>query len=311
MAARSSTRSRARAQLATSKDLMTYETAPIQAEQIEPEKRGFGSGWKALIAGTIVVVLLLGAGVVALTVRLDDVSQTSVAMERGLEDAQGRVAELEDLVAGTQRDVRAVDESVKEVDASVQKQEDESLDVGKVRDKVLPSVVTVYCGGAQGTGFAIKVEGPPSGYPTAVITNHHVVAECTDEDGPEVQVRQGDSTPPTRLWSVDQANDLALLFIDKDLPLLNIAETPRVGDPVVTVGSPYELDGTVTQGVISNIYDTVFTTDAAIGPGNSGGPLVDRRGHVLGVTTAELHLSEGTNIAVRIKVRCQKLVECN
>jgi S1-C subfamily serine protease len=290
---------------------MTNETAPIQPEQLEPKKRGLGPGWKALIAGTIVVVLLLGAGVVALTVRLDDVSQASVAMELGLEDAQGRVAELEDLVAGTQRDVRAVDESVKEVDASVQQQEEESLDVGEVRDKVLPSVVTVYCGGGQGTGFAIKVEGPPSGYPTAIITNHHVVAECTYEDGPEVQVRQGDSTPPTRLWSVDEDNDLALLFIDKDLPLLDIAETPRVGDPVVTVGSPYGLDGTVTRGVISNIYDIFFTTDAAIGPGNSGGPLVDRRGHVLGVTTAELIRSEGTNIAVRMKVRCQKLVECN
>lgn len=290
---------------------MTYETAPFQAEQIEPEKRGFGSGWKALIAGTIVVVLLLGAGVVALTVRLGDVSAASASMERELEDAQVRVADVEGQVASTQKNVRGVVKSLKGLGASIDEQEEKSLDVGLVREKVLPSVVTVHCGINQGTGFAIEAEGAPSGYSRAIITNHHVIDECTEGDGPEAQVLQGDSTPPTRLSSWDEKNDLALLFIDKDIPPLKIGETPEVGDPVVAVGSPYGLDGTVTRGVISNIFDTFFTTDAAIGPGNSGGPLADRRGHVLGVTTAKLFNSEGTNKAVRVSVRCQELVECN
>jgi S1-C subfamily serine protease len=70
------------------------------------------------------------------------------------------------------------------------------------------------------------------------------------------------------------------------------------------------LDGTVTTGIISNIYPTYFQTDAAIGPGNSGGPLLDRSGDVLGVTTFMLDESQGANFAVRMRVRCEQLLLC-
>lgn len=255
----------------------------------------------------LALVMLMGGGFALLYLELEDLTedtatvQTSTAdLTQGMEDAQTRLGGLEDLVASTQDEVRAVDESVQRVDESVQEQADKSLDVGLVRQKVLPSVVSVYCetdqGTSRGTGFAIQVANPPSGYPTAILTNHHVIEECTVEGNPDPQVIQGDSSPPTKLWSWDVTNDLALLFVDKDLPALNVGDTPEVGDPAVAIGSPYGLDGTTTQGVISNIFDSHFTTDAAIGPGNSGGPLVDRKGAVLGVTTAELDLSEGTNM---------------
>lgn len=287
---------------------MSYETEPIQARQTESNQPSSGPSWKAFVAGMVIVVLLMGVGFVVMALRLDEVSEASASIERELEDAQVRVAEIEGQSASTQKDMKGVVKSLKTLGATV---EEQSLDVGSVRETVLPSVVSVHCGMGQGTGFAIEAEGAPSGYPTAIITNYHVIDECTDADGSEAQVLQGDSTPPTQLSSWDEKNDLALLFIDKDLPSLKIGETPEVGDPVAAIGSPHGLHGTVTQGVISNIFDTFFTTDAAIGPGNSGGPLVDRRGHVLGVTTAKFERSEGTNIAVRIKVRCQELVECD
>lgn len=61
--------------------------------------------------------------------------------------------------------------------------------------------------------------------------------------------------------------------------------------------------------MISKIYPAVFQTDASINPGNSGGPLLDRHGAVLGVTTWKIG-GEGTNLAVRMRMRCEELIEC-
>ncbi len=80
------------------------------------------------------------------------------------------------------------------------------------------------------------------------MTNHHVVEACTYQDGPEVEVRKGDSTPGAMLYSWDEDNDLALLYIRTKMPALDTAESPAVGDEVVAIGSPYGLDDTVTTG---------------------------------------------------------------
>ncbi|HSO05096.1 MAG TPA: trypsin-like peptidase domain-containing protein, partial [Candidatus Limnocylindrales bacterium] len=140
--------------------------------------------------------------------------------------------------------------------------------------------------------------------------NHHVIEDCTDPDGSEVVVAKGDEQDTGLLYSWDQTNDLALVYIPNRLPALETATSPQVGDPVVAIGSPYGLTDTVTTGIISKIYDTHFQTDAAVGPGNSGGPLLDRKGDVLGVTTFMLDPSQGTNFAVRMRMRCEELLQC-
>ena len=175
----------------------------------------------------------------------------------------------------------------------------------------MPSVVTVLCGDSLGSGFVIDVDNPPEGYRRAVVTNHHVIESCTYADGPGVMVAKGNDTQDAELYSWDEQNDLALVFVGTKLPALETAKSPQVGDPVVAIGSPYGLDGTVTTGVVSNIYEKYFQTDAAINPGNSGGPLLDRNGDVLGVTTFQLEDSQGTNFAVRMRVRCEELLQCD
>ncbi len=187
-----------------------------------------------------------------------------------------------------------------------------ALDVKKVTNAAMPSVVTVYCGDFQGSGFVVDVGTPPEGFRSAVLTNFHVVEQCAYTDGPTVQVQTADSSPRAELYSVDPDNDLALVFVSAALPALDTADTPDVGDPVVVIGSPYDLPGSVTAGVVSNVHPDFFQTDAAINPGNSGGPLLDRKGDVLGVTTFKLtETSEGANFAVRMKVRCEKLLLCD
>jgi serine protease Do len=140
---------------------------------------------------------------------------------------------------------------------------------------------------ALGSGFIID----PDGY---VVTNNHVIAGAS-----EVSVRLGDETTyPATVVGSDPATDLALLKIEADGPLpaleLGDSDAAEVGDWVMAVGNPFGLGGSVTAGIVSargrNIqagpYDDFLQVDASINRGNSGGPLFDLDGKVIGVNTA-------------------------
>jgi serine protease Do len=146
-----------------------------------------------------------------------------------------------------------------------------------------------------GSGFVVD----PSG---VVITNNHVIADANEvtvifADG---QKLKGD------VVGKDEKVDVAVLRVKPDKPLKAVkfgdSEKVRVGDWVVAVGNPFGLGGTVTAGVISarhrNIesgpYDNYFQTDAAINKGNSGGPLFNMAGEVIGINTAILSPSGGS-----------------
>ena len=140
---------------------------------------------------------------------------------------------------------------------------------------------------ALGSGFIID----ESGY---VVTNNHVVDHAS-----EVTIRLSDeSVYPAKVIGTDPQTDLALLKIEADEPLpalaLGDSDTAEVGDWVMAVGNPFGLGGTVTAGIISargrNIqagpYDDFLQVDASINRGNSGGPLFNLDGDVIGVNTA-------------------------
>ena len=146
-----------------------------------------------------------------------------------------------------------------------------------------------------GSGFVID----PSGI---VITNNHVIA-----DSNEVQVIFTDGTKlKAEVLGKDSKVDIAVLRVKTDKPLKAVkfadSEKSRVGDWVLAVGNPFGLGGSVTAGIISarnrNIdsgpYDNYIQTDASINKGNSGGPLFNMDGDVIGVTTAILSPSGGS-----------------
>lgn len=182
-----------------------------------------------------------------------------------------------------------------------------SVDTNAVVEEVRRSVVTVQCGDSLGSGFAITA--PLVGkYETAIITNHHVIEECTFTGGPKASVSRGGKTHTTRLWSWDPDNDLALLFIMGELKRLVAAPEPAVGDPVLAIGSPYGLEGSVTTGIISRIEKDWYQTSALINPGNSGGPLLDKEGRVLGINTLSVGGGgSGIGAAIRLRVSCEDI----
>jgi putative serine protease PepD len=163
--------------------------------------------------------------------------------------------------------------------------------VAEVAAAVLTSVVSVSAGEGTGSGFVISADG-------YVVTNHHVVREA---DSIELVFSDG-SREAAEVVGSSASYDLAVLLVDRDdlTPVvLGESGSVDVGDPVLAIGSPLGLEGTVTSGIISALnrpvtaggqgeqaFINAMQTDAAINPGNSGGPLVDARGRVIGVNSA-------------------------
>jgi len=138
-----------------------------------------------------------------------------------------------------------------------------------------------------GSGFIISTDGN-------IITNNHVVAGASEV---RVKLADGRSFDAT-VVGTDPMTDIALLRIDAGEPLpvveFGVSGDMRVGDEAIAVGNPFGLGGTVTSGIISALsrninsgpYDDFIQTDAAINRGNSGGPLFNTSGEVIGVNTA-------------------------
>lgn len=162
-----------------------------------------------------------------------------------------------------------------------------------------------------GSGFVVSADG-------LVVTNNHVIRGAE-----QVRVRMGNTAYDAEIKGVDAATDLALLKIEAgdDLPFLPLGDSDdlRPGDWVMAIGSPLELANTVTVGVVSakgrriNIspettsFESFIQTDAAINFGNSGGPLVNLSGLVVGINTAINWGSENIGFAVPVNILRQVL----
>jgi hypothetical protein len=123
-----------------------------------------------------------------------------------------------------------------------------------------------------------------------------------------VRLANGDIFDSVSVLAIDERRDLAVVQIAGfNLPVLELGNSDalRVGEPTVIVGGPSGLDGTVTAGSLSSVRDSgegfkVLQTDAAVNPGNSGGPLVNGNGQAIGVVSFKLRSAEGLNFAVPI-----------
>ena len=144
-----------------------------------------------------------------------------------------------------------------------------------------------------GSGFVISADG-------YIVTNNHVITAEGQGEVESITVTMTDGTDyPAKLVGKDAASDLAVLKITgtKPFPFVKFGDSrrARVGDWVIAIGNPFGLGGTVTQGIISAVYrntgtgsayDRYLQTDASINRGNSGGPMFDMHGNVIGINNA-------------------------
>jgi serine protease Do len=177
-----------------------------------------------------------------------------------------------------------------------------ALTTAQIAKRVSPWVVVIQGkttdGEVLGSGFIVSKDGK-------IVTNLHVVR---DMKAATVQTATGEVFDSVAVLGIDGRRDLAVVQIAGfNLPVLELgnSDAVAVGEPLVVVGSPRGLEGTVTAGILSSVRDigdgfTVLQTDAAVNPGNSGGPLVNDRGQVVGVVVSKLRSAENLNFAIPI-----------
>ena len=197
-----------------------------------------------------------------------------------------------------------------------------ALSVGQIAKAATPGVVEVDSaqgstntpfpqsgsggGTAEGTGFVYDTKGD-------IVTNYHVVA---DSSSVSVKFSDGSKYKAT-IVGTDPTTDLAVIHVTapaSKLVVLSLADSSKVavGDGVVAIGNPFGLDGTVTSGIVSALNREIVSpnnapiegaiqTDAAINHGNSGGPLLDMQGKVIGVTS-QIQSDSGGNDGVGFAV---------
>jgi len=177
-----------------------------------------------------------------------------------------------------------------------------------VKDSIVLIIGTTSEGRVQGSGFVYNFFGT-----IVVVTNYHVVHDTTSRS---VTFSNGNGYAATVIGT-DPYADLAVLSVDapedefKPLEVVS-SSTLRVGDPVIAIGNPYGLVGSMTTGVVSALGRTIaeeeytggfaianiIQTSAPINPGNSGGPLLNYCGKVIGITTAIIADSQGLGFAI-------------
>jgi putative serine protease PepD len=186
-----------------------------------------------------------------------------------------------------------------------------SANTVEVAKRVLPATVMIQVGRGTGSGFVIDQEG-------RIVTNNHVIAEAANGSRMRVIFPDGRRYGAVMVGR-SPSYDLAVIKVSGARSLIPVelgdSDQVQIGEPVIAVGSPLGLPGTVTQGIISarnrpvmvsegadadsaTAYISAIQTDAPINPGNSGGPLVDAGARVIGVNSAILTFAASRNIGL-------------
>lgn len=256
--------------------------------------------WPRVLLSLLLVALVAAcAGLTATVVSL----RRQVARERRGAAAAARLAD--DRLAAGVAATNGLAERLGALEAKVGDQPD----LPKVASAVQPSVFTIHTANGLGSGFVLRSAGGRS----TLVTNFHVVEEAWRLPRHEVGVDNGDIKLTGTVQRVIESQDLAVVEVAATLPVLQRATTaPKVGDPVLAIGSPLGLSGSASSGIVSAVRSGTIQFSAPVSPGNSGGPVVDRRGHVLGVATSKLVASgaEGLSFAIPVDTVCVALQVC-
>lgn len=209
----------------------------------------------------------------------------------------------------------------------------EPEDMAGLITRVRAATVTIYCGSSVGSGWGIALGDDETTliddeYPYSIVTNFHVIKSCLDGARITYSPAGEELRHEARLYAYDASfydsatglGDLALLMTRTALPTLEVArEAPKAGHWVMAAGNPESflyanMDGHVTFGNVSNFKaeDNMIITDTAINHGNSGGPLVNSFGEVVGTNTwgDDRATSDNISYAIGIPFLCTAFLDC-
>lgn len=182
-------------------------------------------------------------------------------------------------------------------------------DLAEVIAQVENSIIAVECDGSSGTGWSLSTEAG-----NLIVTNHHVIENCLGGYG-LVGINTGTTKQFMKYWAIvgsDEESDLAVIKGPPDIPGLKTNRPPPVGSWLMVIGNPLGLKNSVNYGTLTNLKNGTLYTDAAVNPGNSGGPVFNSKGQVIGIATAKL-IDEGIDrigIVVPLADLCKKILGC-
>lgn len=200
--------------------------------------------------------------------------------------------------------------------------------VTEVVKTVSESMFEVECGEWAGTGVAVKMP-LPSNYKTAVWSAAHIFDDCKAGDqirlinnGKVMFGTLAGKDPVSSSGSALSAADLALIYLRAEVPALAPAPQANLGDWAIVVGNPWDEINYVTFGVVSSVTQDEYKTDAAVNEGNSGGPMIDSKGRVLGLVSykpidtevtvdgsaIQTNTAEGIAAIKRLRLACQVIL---
>jgi serine protease Do len=216
---------------------------------------------------------------------------------------------LSELQANTQAQINSLSSNLLQLQNSTESTQQQinllkagtSDDFSGIIQIALPSVVTVKTSAAQGTGFIISSQG-------YIVTNAHVLADSNGNLASNIRViTNNQNTINAEFIGYDGNLDVAVLKISGQYPALTLGNSSKVqvGDKVIAIGNPLGLQFSVSEGIVSAInregangLKVYLQTDASLNPGNSGGPLIDKNGEVVGINNFKISGGESLGFAL-------------
>jgi hypothetical protein len=183
------------------------------------------------------------------------------------------------------------------------------VDWSEIVAKVSPATVTIYTDKNLGSGFIISDDGK-------VATNFHVIKDVIGNKKLLIRRYDGSFLLVTKVLKIDKEYDLAILQAEgKNLPYLPLgdSDTIKVGEPICVIGAPLGLEATVSEGIISAIRELkglqFFQITAPVSPGNSGSPVINRKGEVIGIVVFQFIKGQNLNFAIPVNILKKLMIE--
>jgi putative serine protease PepD len=262
----------------------------------------------AIGAAAIVVVVVVGQ-TLALRAELDDNERALDRLEERLDesaaDARRERDRLGEQLAATDQLLDTVNEQVAELTSTP--------DAREILAATDASVFTIVTPFGSGSGWVLESTSRRS----RLITNFHVIEDVWSQGESAVSVERDDDSWGGEIVDADSDSDLAIIEVREEfdpLPLNTEALSP--GDPIYVIGSPLGLEHSVSEGIVSSYRELDdlewLQIDASVSPGNSGGPVIDDQGNVVGVTDWKVVAdgAEGLSFAIPIERVCTALAVC-
>jgi putative serine protease PepD len=280
-------------------------SAALGEESPRAERAHPPASRRLLLVIAVAVVMLLLAAAVPAWISERNLAHTVADQTRSIASLRSELAAANGTIVSQRDAMNAAADRLAALESKVANQPNPTA----VARSVQPSVFTIRTSYDLGSAFVADSTATSA----TLITNFHVVQQTWDAGGRQVEALRSDQTYAGTIVRIDRADDLAAIRVATSLPQLPLQLTlPKVGQSVLAFGSPEGLQGTVSSGIVSAIRQGYIQFSAPISPGSSGGPVVDLKGQVVGVSEAKVVSSgaEGLSFAIPARVLCSYVLTC-